>query len=282
MIVNSAAELVKELHDGEACPVCGSREHPLPAKATDEIEKLEAVINAAENQLREVRNWEGQLLKLWHDWSNNDSLVGKSRDLVAKTEKDLQVILTEFEKARGTFDRDQLRIRKQELTDFERRLHSIDQKQEAMQKTQAELNEKLQKLNNSFQNDKIKDASTQADLTNFQSQLKDIAEEFNQITGGKDLDDLIRDMIQTHEKLQKAVENTKRKEAETRAAKEQIAREIAALEASLKANRDEFTDVDRRLAKGLSEAGYTEVGQAESALLSAVDRQAIRSDRLEL
>ncbi|MGE5605156.1 MAG: AAA family ATPase, partial [Bacteroidota bacterium] len=34
LIANSAAELVKELHQGEPCPVCGSREHPLPAQAT--------------------------------------------------------------------------------------------------------------------------------------------------------------------------------------------------------------------------------------------------------
>lgn len=278
LIVNSAAELVKELHDGEACPVCGSLTHPLPAKATDEIGKTENGVNAAENRLREVRNWEGQLLKNWHDWSNNESLIGAVRELMEKAEQELQAVSAEFEKVRGAFERNQIRNRKQELIDFEKKLHLLEQKREGLQKIQQDQTEKLQKLNESFQNDKIKEASSQADLTNFQLQLEDLTQELNQITGGKDLDGLIRAMVQTYEKLQKAVEDTKHKELDTRTAMENFAREIAALDATLTANRSELAGVDQRLTKGLSEAGFTEVGHAESGLLPAMDRQAIRKE----
>jgi len=278
LIANSAAELVRELHDGEPCPVCGSREHPLPAKATVEMGKFEKVIKAAEDRLHEIRDWEGQLLKIRHDWSVNESLVNEARELMENIEKGLQAISAEFEKARGTEGRERLRGRKQEFSDFEKELRLVEGKSEEFRKSLQELNEKLQKLNEAFQNDKIKEASVQANLTNLQAQLGEITEELNRITGGEDLNELIRVLAQTYEKLDKAVKDTKVKEAETRVFMEKAAREIAALTATLEANRTELADLDRRLAKGLAEAGFTEVEQAEAALLSDLDRRTVRQE----
>lgn len=278
LIANSAAELVKELHDGEACPVCGSREHPQPTKVSDELKKIENEIKVAEQSLREVRNWEGQLIKAWQDWSTNESLVNESQELTKKREKELQEALAEFEKVRGKFERNQLRIRKQELAEFEKQLYEIDQKREVVRKTQEELNEKLQKLNDSLQNDKIKEASVKETLTSSQTQLEDIAEELNQITGGKDLDDLIREMVQTYNRLQETVEKTKRIEAETRVTMEKTAREIAALEATLEANRVELTGVKQRLAIELKKSGFGALEEAEAVLLETTEKQLIRQE----
>ncbi len=275
LIANTAAELVMELHDGEPCPVCGSREHPLPAKATGKMRQIEEEIKTAEERLRELRDWEGQLLKLWHDWSTNGSLVNEGREQMEAAEKELQNVSAEFEKVRGSHEREQLRSRKQEFSDFEKQLHLLDQKWEQLQKTQAELAEKLQQMNNSLQDFKIEEVSIQSNLTNYQSQLDDITKELNQITGGKDLDDLIKYMVQTYEKLDKAVKDTKGKEAETRAIMEKIALEVAAFDATLTANRSELTGIEQRLTKGLADTGFTDVEQAESALLSSIERQAI-------
>ncbi len=278
LIANSAAELVKELHEGEPCPVCGSREHPLPAKATGELEKIEPKIKAVENRLREIRNWEGRLLKAWHDWSANQTLINESFELMEKNEKDLRSASAEFEKARGTYERDQLRIRKRELADFEKQLHSIDDQREKLQKTRQDLSENLQKLNESFQNYKINEASLQADLGNYQSQLEDIIEELNKITGGKDLNNLIRDLAQTHEKLDQAVRDAKVKEGKMQAIMEKLAREMAALNATLTANRNELAGIEERLTLGLKDAGFSVLEEAEAVLLKSGERQVIRRE----
>lgn len=278
LIANAAAELVKELHDGEPCPVCGSREHPAPAQASGALEESERTVKAAEQRFRRLREWEEELLKAWHDWSINESLVNEARELTEKHHQDLQAAAAEFEKVRGKYEREQLRIRKGELTDFEKRIRALEGRQEELVKTQQDLTEKLEKLNNLSRDHQIAEASVGEALKGLQSQLENITEELNQITGGKDLEDLIRDLVQTHERLQKAVESAKGKEAETRAVMEALARETAALEATLKANETELNDVKQRLAKGLEESGFNELVQAEAALLSALERQGLRKE----
>jgi exonuclease SbcC len=278
LLANSAAELAKELQGGEPCPVCGSREHPLPARAIAAIEQTEQAVNAAENRLREARDWEGQLLRSWHDWSTNESLVQEARETAERNETDLRRVAAEFEKVRGAHERGQLRIRKQELAEFDKRVHALDQNGEALRKTQDELNEKLPKLTDAFQRDKISEASVQADLTHLQSQCQEIVEELHQITGGRELDELIRELIQTHERLQKAAGNAKARETETRAALETVAREIAALEATLTANRSELAGIDQRLTDGLKKAGLANLDAAEAVLLETAARQFIRQE----
>lgn len=276
LIANSAAELAKELHDGEPCPVCGSREHPFPAKATGDLGMIESEIKSLEERLRKVRDWEGQLIKIWHDWSVNESLVNEARDHTESIAQELRAISAEFDEVRGEYDRERLRSRKQEFIDFEKQLHEFEGKWEKLRKTQVELMEGLQQLNSSLQDYKIKEASVQSDLANYQSQLGDITKELDQATGGKDLDDLIRDLVRTYEKLDQAVKDTKVKEGETRASMEKTAREIAALEATLKANREELALVKERLTIGLNEAGFADPAEAEAVLLETAERQAIR------
>jgi exonuclease SbcC len=276
LIANSAAELVKELHNGEPCPVCGSRDHPFPAKATRELGVVENEIKAMEERLRKVRDWEGQLLKLWHDWSTNESLVNEAREDMEAMAQELFAVSAEFDEVRGEYARERLRSRKQEFISFEKQLLEFEEKREQLQKTQVQLMDELQQLNNSLQNYKIKEASVQSDLTNFQSQLGEIAKELAKVTGGMDLDDLIRDLVQTYEKLDQAVKDNKVKEGETRASMEKLAREIAALEATLKANREELTKVQERLTIGLKEAGFADLAEVERVLLETAERQSIR------
>lgn len=276
LIANSAAELVKELHDGEPCPVCGSREHPSPARATGELGRIENELKAVEGRLRQVREWEDELLKGWHDWRTNESLLQESREQLEEIEVELKNAAAAFEKARRKYGRDELRHRKREFLDFEKQLHLLDQKREELRKTQLDSNQKLQNLNDSYRNDKVKEASLQAELANYQSQLEEIIEGINQITGGAELNDLIRDLAQKYEQLDTAVKERKSKVAEARAAMETLAREIAALNATLNASRRELEVVEARLSLGLKDAGFMAIEEAEAVLLEPAERETIR------
>lgn len=276
LISNSAAELVKELHDGEPCPVCGSREHPSPAQATGELGRIENELKAVEERLRQVREWEEELVKGWHDWRINESLVQESREQLEEIDVELKNAAAAFEKVREKYERDELRRRKREFMDFEKQLHRIDQKGEELRKTQLDSNQELQNLNDSYQNDKVKEASLQAELANYQSLLEEIIEGINQITGGAELNDLIRDLARKYEQLDTAVKERKSKAAEARTTMETLAREIAALNATLNASRSELEVVEARLSLGLKDAGFKAFAEAEGVLLEPTERETIR------
>jgi exonuclease SbcC len=276
LIINSAAELVKELHEGGPCPVCGSCEHPQPAETTDEVAKLDAAVKVVEKRLKEIQRWEGQVLKLWHDWGTNEPLVREAWDEMEKAQKEMNIVLTDFESARGSFDREGLRNRKQELAGFEKQLHEIEQNRETLQKKQEELNGKLQEFNGTLQTVKLKDAAAQEALKNLKTQIEENSGELQKITGGKDLASLIQETEQSIQRLQKVVDDAKRKEAETRAVTEELIKKITALEATLKANRGELAGIDQRLTVGLEEAGFVNSEEAKSVLLETAAKQLIR------
>lgn len=278
LIINSAAELVKELHDGEPCPVCGSREHPSPAKATNDLKKVDGIIAITEQRLRQARDWEGRLLKAWRDWSVNETLVSEGWELAERRDQELRNALAEFEKVRGTYNRDQLRNRKQELIEAEKGLQIVEEKREESLKTQDELNQKLQKLNDAFQNDKIKEASLQEVRNSLQRQLEDFTNELDRISGGQDLEVLVRELVQSYEKLQKTVENAKDTAEKARNTLEKSAREIAAIEATLTVNREELAGVERRLNAALEKASFPNLPAVEAVLLEASNRQRIRQE----
>lgn len=278
LLMNSAAELVKELHKGKPCPVCGSREHPRAAPVTDESERLKEMVANAENAFKEARNWEEKALKIWNDWHYSIALLQESQVEVDQVQVELKGLLAGFEASWGSFDREGLRRRKQELAENERELHQIDSEREALLKKQDKLNTDHGKLNETLQDAKQKAAVIKADLKNIKDQMAEISDELQKITGGKDLAGLIREIAAIYQQLKDALDQAKQNEKETRGTAERLTKELSALNATLEANRKDLAVIEKRLTTGLSEAGFAAIDQAEAALLPPSERQAIRKE----
>jgi exonuclease SbcC len=278
LIANSAAELVKQLHEGEPCPVCGSRLHPDPAVANIAVTRLETTLRMEEKKLKDSQNWRGQVLKIWHEWVANEPLIGEAYDAMEKSQKEYRDLLSQFDTIRGDWDREGLRRRKQQLIEFEKQLAQFDQRRDALQKTQEELNDKLLKSGGALQTLKSKDAEVREALKNFKTQILDISGELQSLTGGQDVTKLISETDKAIQQYQVNVESRKGKEADARSALEGLAKEKAVLEASMDSNRSELIDVEKRLTTGLQDAGFTSFNELEQGLMSLEDRQTIRKE----
>lgn len=275
-IMNSAAELVKELHEGEPCPVCGSRLHPQPAEAIREVARLETEVKGAELRLKDLQRWEGQVLTIWRDWAINEPLLREARDEFGQTQKGLDAVRADFEKIRGSWDPEGLRRRKQQFIEFDKQLQQFDQRRDHLLKTQEDGNGKLLELNGTLQEVQSKDAAGQEVLKNCNRQITEIHGELETITGGQDVKVLLQKTDQAILLLQKTLETNKSQETEARSAMERLAHERSGLEATLQANREEFGAIEQRLHLGLQDAGFATFQEVATGLLSSADRLEVR------
>ena len=278
LIQNSAAELVKELHAGEPCPVCGSLEHPRPAQPSGELDHWQALIKTTENKLREARIWEERLRNAWQAWENNAFLAREAQEELVRIQREQEALQADFELVRGPLDRSGLRKRKEELAEAERQLQRIDREREVLLRKQDAINERLEKAREMLQASKIKEASVQEVLKNIHRQLGEVAGELARLTGGRDLAALAEETEQALARLRQELEAAKGDEQASRQTVEELAKERVAFQATLETNRQELADVTERLSAGLAEAGFADPKQAEAALLPAGEREGIRRE----
>lgn len=279
LIENSALALAKELHAGEPCPVCGSKEHPQPAQITaDEIDKCEQAVKKAESRSEEIKNWQDSLLKLWHDWSSNEPHAKEAQSELEKAQAGAALALEAFEKVSGQYDRANLRQRRLDLAESENSLRTLEKGRDTLLVKQEELQGKVQATTEQSQTEKVNAARIKETLLNQQTLIDASEAELSEITGGKELAALIQETDATIIELQQAVELAKQVDADTRAALEEAGQAVTILRTMLQANKKDLDEINERLATGLRETGFATVEQAETAILSAQDKQLIRDE----
>ena len=278
LILNSAVELAKELNENEPCPVCGAREHPRPAvNLTGEAANLKTAVQEAERRLGEVRDWAKRLLRVWHDWSNNDPHTQEARAEMEKAEANITSINDEFEKVPGQYAREDLRPRKKEITEADRQLQELDKQRDEWQKKQEALQDQLRDFNQRAQAAKGSEAAARQELTGLLGQMEELGQELNKATGGADLGLLIQEADDSINALRQTLENIKNNATKAREAADQLNSAMTSLQSALKTNEDTLNGIRDRLTAGLQAAGFGSIEQAKAAIITSADKQAMRT-----
>ena len=278
-VLDSAVAIARELRENEPCPVCGSIEHPRPAAGqTAELARLEAEIQEADKERERIGDWENRLMKEWYDWSNNEPHTRRAREEMERIQAELAAAQEQFERVRGPYDRESLRPRKKELAELDKQLQKLDRDQEAWQKKQDELRNKLSEREREAQDVKNKETAANQELIGLQSQIEELRQELNAITGGADPALLLQETENRLDSVRRALENAKKDEAEARVAMERLATAVASLRATLKTNEETLAGLRGRLAAGLKAAGFESLEQAAAIMLTPPEKQGLRTN----
>lgn len=129
-----AANLANQLHDGEACPVCGSESHPNPAASTDVEFPTDKDIKAAKEQLAELEQ----------EKSKAESAFLEVQSRTASIKESLLEIRKEIVQNQSDFSEENLEAAKNYLKDQQRTLQAEQIRLKEAQVKLQHINQKLQ------------------------------------------------------------------------------------------------------------------------------------------
>ncbi|OZU89664.1 exonuclease [Virgibacillus indicus] len=258
---NQAIVLANHLHDGEACPVCGSLEHPNKAAAGDDgltKEQLEASKKKQEEKYQLLSDAKIELK------ANRNSIEDKEKEIV-----NLQIPLEDVEafndnliKAGGELKQEVIQLKK-----MQEELGKLKDFQAQLTKDIKQLEPKKEQLENTY-HEQINTYQTSQAV--YQERLKNIPEE------ARVLAELERQISETKEqkvKLEKAWEEVqkmlqKAKEEQTKAASDEVHANKQLLE-----TKEKRESAENEFKEGLKKAEFESEEAYQHAKMPESDQQ---------
>ncbi|TWT04288.1 SMC family ATPase [Planococcus sp. CPCC 101016] len=203
---NQAHILAEQLHDGEACPVCGSLDHPGANLKTEELTVSKEQVEAAKADFdkvdREYRNASAKLFALQEQLENKDKdLANLNLDAEQAEEHASQLEQAKQKLTKQTMEQ---QAGKLELRKWKEQLADCSRKIEQLEKNKHSLTEKMQKHNSTFQTTK---AVFENELASIPEQLRELSvlnEQLQEATSRKR--QLEQKWISVQEQFQKSKE----------------------------------------------------------------------------
>jgi exonuclease SbcC len=266
---DAAYRLAQELRDGCSCPVCGSHEHPEPAKpvhgapSKEEIETQKQAVNTLSEREKQARG-EGELIR------------GKYEEAV----KRLNEILTESEKYKSTPE--------QTNSNLAAVTAALGKAREA-QKTVNSAEEKEKQLETQL-------SEAKKNLDDLKSQSDKIAVELSSIEGKaaqllKLVPENLRDSGEVEKRLKSLANQYDRLDAQIKAARERGEKTNSALAAAKqrvhsaeKAKSDaqeKFSAADKEYQRRMSESNLPADESLRSLLLTQQEREKLSAEIAE-
>lgn len=200
---NQIAALVAKLHDGQACPVCGSLDHPQPAKVTKTQTVTDEELQAANDAYADAKTTQGklqtqqkqlqadlttsrqQLMDLCDQLRTILAMPAKAVDFSERLENRQEQLSKQSDELKAQ-QQLQARLKKQQQEDQEAQealIHDRDQLQTAVQKTELAVAKTESALTTQGQNLQYDDLATaQLQYKHMQQQTEDYDQQNQELT----------------------------------------------------------------------------------------------------
>ncbi|WP_426477134.1 AAA family ATPase [Chryseobacterium sp. CBSDS_008] len=280
-IQKELSRFASELHDGENCPLCGSKDHPHMVEFHDvnaELQETQEKITSIEQEVAGLQKQEAEIDKILDRKKIFEEQLLSEQKIISQIQADIENHILnftwkpfspdqeeEFEKKRSDSFRLEKKIEEtersiaQERETLEKEMKTLEKYKSALEAFRIEEVLKQEQINISRSALKILDWNLYA-----QKEIFEIEEAYQK---------LVQSNKETEENYQKALQQEKilsPKLAEQKAIVSQSEKQITELEKEISGN-------NAALTQALADQNFTDFKEVETILLQEIDVQAVRT-----
>ncbi|BFO66298.1 AAA family ATPase [Chryseobacterium sp. KCF3-3] len=280
-IQKELSRFANELHDGENCPLCGSKEHPHIVEFHDvnaELKEIQEKITSVEQEAIGLQKQEAEIDKILDRKKIFEEQLLSEQKIVLQIQKDIENHILNF--TWKTFSPDQEEEFEKKRSDsfiLEKKIEETERNITLERENLDRETKTLEKYKSALEAFRLEEVSKQEQINISRSGLKIldwnqyIQKEKSEIE--KSYQKLVQSNKETEENYQKALEQEKilsPKLAEQKAIVSQSEKQIAELE-------KEISNNEEAIVKALTDQNFTEFKEVEHILLQEIDVQLVRA-----
>lgn len=281
---SQATILASQLHEGEACPVCGSNHHPQLASSLAGSVPLEADIKAAKLQVKKIESVKSEAESAYYESQSThnsleQSLTDLKNDLMLKR-PDFSNETFDFIKSTVQEERTKIRLVQNALSEKIGRMNALTTKIKNLEQMKLQLNEKFQGIQDVIQDVTIEFTEKRTTLERMVGQIPEALRTIAAYESKLKQSVEIQQTMQTHwENIQKQYQETRESYATEKARLETISHQATETSEKLAIEREAFK---QRLAEqGFESYGHYERAKKSEIALKQIS-EAVRAFREEL
>ncbi|MFS4430851.1 AAA family ATPase [Chryseobacterium sp. S90] len=269
------------LHDGENCPLCGSKEHPNIVEFHDvntELQEIQENITTIEQEVNNLQKKETEIDKILDRKKIFEEQLLSEQKIILQIQKDLENHLLNFTwKPFSPDQEEEFEKKRSDSFALEKKIEELE-RNIALEREYLEKESKtLEKYKSALEAFRMEEVSKQEQINISRSGLKILEWNLYAQKEITEVDDayqkLVRSNKETEENYQKALQQEKilsPKLAEQKAIVSQSEKQIAEFEKEISGNKEAIT-------KALADQNFIEFKEVENILLQDINIQLVRT-----
>ncbi|WP_343687888.1 SMC family ATPase [Chryseobacterium gleum] len=280
-IQKELSRFATELHDGENCPLCGSKEHPHIVEFHDvniELQEIQENITTIEQELTAIQKQESEIEKILDRKKIFEEQLTSEQKTLLRIQKDIEHHILSFTWKQFSHDQEE-EFEKKRLDSFtlEKKIEETERNIALEREALEKENKTLEKYKSALEAFRLEEVSKQEQINISRSGLKILDWNLYAQKTTSEIEDAYQKLVQsnkeTEENYNKASEQEKilsPKLAEQKTIVSQSEKQLTELEKEISAN-------ESAIAKALADQNFTEFKEVENILLQEINIQVVRT-----
>jgi exonuclease SbcC len=280
-IQKELSRFATELHDGENCPLCGSKEHPHIVEFHDvniELQEIQENIKTVEQELTAVQKQESEIEKILDRKKIFEEQLTSEQKTLLRIQKDIEHHIQSFTWKQFSHDQEEeFEKKRSDSFTLEKKIEETERNIALEREALEKENKTLEKYKSALEAFRLEEVSKQEQINISRSGLKILDWNLYAQKTTSEIEDAYQKLVQsnkeTEENYNKASEQEKilaPKLTEQKTIVSQTEKQLTELEKEISAN-------ESAIAEALADQNFTEFKEVENILLQEINIQVVRT-----